>query len=362
MQKLRIMRASNGGYTRIENAFLDKYLKTASGDQFKVYLYIMRHFSDSEPDFTMDVGKAADELRVDSLEIYQAIQFWSSKEELSCDVVMPEKPGIKEIRPKAGETFDDIFGNEKPIEASSDVDPEEDFQDMVNTISVYLGIPVMPRDMFMFLSNCKYFYGFETELIEYMAEICRDNNIEKPLPYMRSIANTWVEKKITTMEQAKKYESVRNVIYKILKGFGLSGRNPVESDMTYVERWVNTYGMSEEMMLDAVRRTMTEKGKLDFKYCDGILRRWHEKGISTPDAAAQSDKEHAEKKVSRSAQKPKKPKGSFYQFEQRNYDYGGLEKTLLTEGTVPTEPSVDKADLSREVLELEAQLLNMDDI
>ena len=65
-----------------------------------------------------------------------------------------------------------------------------------------------------------------------------------------------------------------------MKAFGISGRNPVEAEIAYMDKWMKEWGFSEELIGEACGRTMGAIHQPSFEYADRILERWKEKGIT----------------------------------------------------------------------------------
>lgn len=66
-----------------------------------------------------------------------------------------------------------------------------------------------------------------------------------------------------------------------MKAFGISGRNLVESEVAFIEKWTGTYGFSIELVTEACKRTMQAIHQPSFEYTDSILGNWH-KSMSLP--------------------------------------------------------------------------------
>ena len=181
-----------------------------------------------------------------------------------------------------------------------------------------------------------YFYDilqFPTDLIEYLVEYCVCNG-NKSMRYIEKVALAWAEKGVRTVAAAKdSSNSYHKDYFTILKAFGIRGRNPVNSEITYMSKWLNTYHFTTDIITEACNRTVQQVGNPSFPYADSILTNWHNKGIITLKEIKVLDEAHYKKK--NSIQKPSQSTGNssknnkFNNFDQRSYDYTELEKQLI---------------------------------
>lgn len=70
---------------------------------------------------------------------------------------------------------------------------------------------------------------------------------------------------------------------------GLGQRRPVASEEKYLLDWMEK-GFPPETVALAYDKTVFYKKQLDWRYLNGILRRWHEKGWHTPEEVEQGDR------------------------------------------------------------------------
>ena len=129
----------------------------------------------------------------------------------------------------------------------------------------------------------------------------------------------WANDHVNTIEQAKEVSVRFNCNYNtVMKAFGLS-RLPGEAERAYIDKWVNSYGMSEELIREACGRALLTVAKPDFKYTDAILSKWSKNGIRSKEQVADADRIHAAVMNSSRNSAPKQAKNQFNSFEQRNY-------------------------------------------
>ena len=154
------------------------------------------------------------------------------------------------------------------------------------------------------------------------------------------MALSWYEQNITTVAQAKCNTVFYNKnYYTVLNAYGIKGRAPAASEITFIKRWYEEYGFSSAMIIEAVNRTMDAIHQPSFDYTESILRRWFEKGVHTPEdiIAADSDYLKAKEQKAMNRENPKLPKNAavrkqnnkFNNFDSRSYDMDDLERRLL---------------------------------
>ena len=123
--------------------------------------------------------------------------------------------------------------------------------------------------------------------------------------------------------------------YTILKAFGIRNRAPVEKEAEMMDRWLNTYGFTIDLITEACQRTVSKIGQPSFQYAEGILSKWKEQGVRSMADVEQRDAEHQKRKKTASDQNaarktaPAASSNRFNNFHQREYDYQKLEEQLL---------------------------------
>ena len=60
----------------------------------------------------------------------------------------------------------------------------------------------------------------------------------------------------------------------------MGDRRPVEAEEKYIAQWMD-WGFSPEMVALAYEKTVLKKQGMDWRYLNGILRRWDKEGLRT---------------------------------------------------------------------------------
>ncbi|MCI8997200.1 MAG: DnaD domain protein [Lachnospiraceae bacterium] len=210
---------------------------------------------------------------------------------------------------------------------------QRDIRQLLFISEQYLGKTLSPSEV----STILYFYdglGFSPDLIEYLIEYCVSKN-HKSLRYMETVALSWHKKGFTTVTQAKKEGSRHSKAYfSVLKAFGIQGRNPVESEMGSIDTWMQEWGFSLELVLEACGRTMNAIHQPSFEYAESILKNWLDKQVKSLEDVKVLDAQRTKKAPKSSSPGGNGPKKAgapnrFHNFKQRDYDFSELEKKLI---------------------------------
>lgn len=116
----------------------------------------------------------------------------------------------------------------------------------------------------------------------------------------------WAQRGLFDQESASRYlrdwNVRRSAMSRYMQVLGLGDRRPVESEERYITDWMDK-GFPPETVALAYDKTVFYKKELNWRYLNGILRRWHENGWHTPEEVQQGD---AKKSAAPPDQKPDK--------------------------------------------------------
>jgi DnaD/phage-associated family protein len=103
-------------------------------------------------------------------------------------------------------------------------------------------------------------------------------------------AQEWYDREIMTLEQAEQWlrrlEERKSVIGQFQRQLKIESLSPTAQN--YLKQWMDMgYGL-EELMI-AGDRTITQTGRLHWKYMDSIVRSWNTKGLHTAQEIQQGD-------------------------------------------------------------------------
>ena len=340
MTKLTLTNYALGNTTVLENEFIDQYMVKANGEYVKVYLLLLRHMN--RPDGILTVSEMADLLECTEKDVRRTLNYWKKQELLDyCE--QTEARNLEDtIRvsnlPSSTENTSAIPACEPPgtnIQQYRNRHERKEFKELMFVAEQYLGKTLSSVDIDMIT----YFYDtlhMSAELIEYLIEYCVENG-HKSMHYIRKVALSWNEQKITTVSEAKSSTVLYNKnCYSILNAYGIKGRAPAAAEIAYIRRWNDEYGFSLELILEACNRTMNTIHQPNFEYTDTILKNWleknvrHIKDIDILDANYMKEKERRKKSAGVTANVAKNSKtNKFNNFNGRSYDMDSLERRLV---------------------------------
>lgn len=369
--QLSLHNGSACGVTIISNIFLDYYMPRANGEFVKIYLYLLRCLGSGSQELTLDA--VADRFRCTETDILRALRYWEEERLLAIsgnvstltsvdflEPVLPKGAALsvsgdtgsgesaaassalreagctasseeKSARKESAREPDAYSGTLSPDRIRKLKENEEVIQ-LLFIAEQYLGKTLSPSET----SRILYFYqelNFSADLLEYLIEYCVSKG-SKSIRYMEKVALAWHEAGIHSVSMARKETSAYHKNYfTILKAFGISNRNPVPSEIEVMNHWIQDYGFSMDIITEACSRTVSQTGKVNFRYADGILSRWKEKGVRHLTDIQALDTLHRQAQADKAEQKVRKSSASnkFNNFHQRDYNFEELEKQLLNQ-------------------------------
>lgn len=356
MCKLLLDRGSFADFTSVSNVFIDEYMPNANGEFVKIYLHLLRLLNGTSAlSCELSTETIADYFNLLDSDVMRALQFWANEKLLSLSfnlegqlsgIVMEPVVSKKVISMKQNELLKEASGEtfSAPIPENCGViipakkrytpsqishfAEDDRIKHLTFLAQTYLGKPLTSGDINSLLYMLNEL-NFDIDFIEYIMETCISSGC-KTLSRIEKKAVEYAKKEITTIEEAKQYENLRLAIYKsIYKIFGLTPKTPIKKEVSYITRWSDEFGFSDEIILEACNRTMEHTHTGSFQYTDKILTNWHENNAHSMDAIEKLDMEHSSK-----VQETFKPKTVTHSkkvksFEQRTYDYGDLEQKLI---------------------------------
>ncbi len=339
MTKLTLTNYALGNTTVLENEFIDQYMVKANGEYVKVYLLLLRHRN--RPDGMMSVTEMADILECTENDVRRALKYWKKQELL--DYAEAEKLHTEaQTKPEQPDPVPDHTASVSLSEPSGtniqqyrSRHERKEFKELMFVAEQYLGKTLSSVD----IDTITYFYDalhLSAELIEYLIEYCVENG-HKSMHYIRKVALSWNEQKITTVSEAKSSTVLYNKnCYSVLNAYGIKGRAPAASETAYIRRWNEEYGFSLDLILEACNRTMNTIHQPNFEYTDTILKNWldknvrHRKDVDALDINYIKEKERRKKSAGKTAAVSKSGKNNkFNNFSGRSYDMDSLERRLV---------------------------------
>lgn len=255
----------------------DRLLKLDSGDAALLYLHLMRHGT------TQNLRWPEDRLRT-------ALEQLKSQG-LAPAQLAPEPPPVPEAPPPEYATED--------INAALS-DRASAFPALCDEVERRLGKKLSASDLKTLYTLFDYL-SLPAEVILLLVGWCTDEMERKygpgrkpSLPLIRREGNIWASRGVDTIERAEdhiaKMTRLRSREAEVLRLLDIPPRPLVEREKTYIAAW-DDMGFEDEALRMAYERTVMKKQSMDWGYMNGILRRWHEKGLHTAAAIQAGDRD-----------------------------------------------------------------------
>lgn len=372
--------------TVLSNVFIDEYVKDANDAQLKVYLFLVRKMQAGEP---VSISDMADRYNHTEKDILRALCYWEKRGVLAL-TLSPEKT-LTQIRllPLAAPSSGSVISEAGPTSpatlmasvqaASSDgltasvqaappdslvasaqssdsgvsvpltlsrqsagptpvfekpaytLDELRSFQQQENTAQLifiaeqYLGRTLSPSDMKSILFFTDRLH-FSDDLIDYLLQYCVERG-KKDFRYIEKVAIAWAESGITTPADAEGHVSRYDKnVYSIMNALGKTNP-PARNELAYIQRWIQEFGFSLDIILEACGRTVLATDRHRFAYADSILSAWHKAGVHHISDIAGLDTSFQKERASRPAKSGSA--AEYNRFMHSSYDFDALEEALL---------------------------------
>lgn len=313
-------------YTPVSNVFIDNFMAKARGEYVKVYLLGLKYCVSGEAGFNSTI--IASSLSLLETDVMNAWNYWNDEGVIK---LLPiDNIGNYKIEFLDLVKMPDI--NSKSIDLLKELD-NSSIKDMLQDIEKILGRPLSPKEMTTYLSWQKDF-NFSPELILLLIEYCISKG-KSDYRYIEKIAMAWNDNKITNIDEAqnyiKKHEDKWINIRKILTYLGIKSGEVMKPQEELLEKWLNTYNFSFEIIRKACDICFERLNRADFKYIDGILNSWYKDKIKTLEDIEIRDKKRINHKsiTKEPYNKSYNKVNKFNDYDQRSYDFDELERKLL---------------------------------
>lgn len=320
----------------VPSKIVDEGLKFSDGVKLKVLLYVLRN-SDKE----LSEDEISKVTGVNVTDIPEALDYWVSFGVLTKSentYTYPEKTADeasdknnsdieytsvsvsenktkteqvlieKEEEPEHKQRFT-VTRPQKPdyVFTSQRLADDEELALLVNEAQSAFGKTLSNSDiatLLMLKDTCGLPLDVILMLIQYCISIGKGN-----MRTVEKIGIGWADDGIYTLEAADNKirmikQSSKNFAI-ISSAFGLSNiGSPTKKQLEYGDKWVGEWKFSPEMLREAYERCVDTKGVMNFKYIDGILKRWNANGINNTNDLITFEKlssKQADKKKSNSS-------------------------------------------------------------
>lgn len=256
----------------------DRLFKLDSGDAALLYLYLLRH------------GGTAG-LKWPDARLQGALEGLRSLGLAPGEVLPAPEPPAPEPPPPE-------YSTEDITQALAD--ESSTFPALAGEVERRLGKRLSAAD----LKNLYTLYdhlALPTEVILMLVGWCIEETARKygpgRKPFLSQIRKegfSWARLGIDTIERAEeriaKLTRLRSRESEMLRLLDITPRPLVQREKDYIAAW-DEMGFDNEAIRMAYERTILKKQSMDWGYMNGILRRWHEKGLHTAAAVRTGDRD-----------------------------------------------------------------------
>ena len=255
----------------------DRLLKLDSGDAALVYLCLLRHGSAKGLKWTDTRLQAAlDQLRKQGM--------------APAELPAPE-PVVEEAPPPDYSTQDIAQALE---------DQSSTFPALAGEVERRLGKRLSSSDLKSLYTLYDHL-ALPAEVILMLVGWCIEEVSRKYGPGRRPFLSqirkegfAWARRGVDTMERAEDHIARLTRLHsreaEVLRLLDISPRPLVQREKDYIAVW-DEMGFDDESIRMAYERTVLKKQSMDWGYMNGILRRWHEKGLHTAAAVRTGDRD-----------------------------------------------------------------------
>lgn len=258
-----------------------RLLEKGDGDAALLYLALLRHHGNVPP------RSLAGELRWDRPRIEAAERTLRDLELIA--------PAAEELPPEPAD--------ERPAYQREDIadrlEKSAEFRGLTAEVEKKLGKRLTTPDVGILLGLTDYL-GLPSDVIYLLVCHCVERVQRRygpgRRPGMKQIekeAYAWARMGIDTQVEAaaylKKYADRQETLPAYMRALQLGDRLPAPSEEKYLTAW-QEMGFPPETVAIACDKTILKCHELKWAYCNGILKRWHQAGLHTPEEVEAGDR------------------------------------------------------------------------
>jgi DnaD/phage-associated family protein len=290
--------------------FFTEYLFGATGNQVKVYLYLLFLAKNGREAKIADVAKI---LNIPFKEVEESIKYWVDEK-----LITPKSNGyiinnIQEIElnklysVRATMSAKDIGQSEKNKYRTQAI------ENINNTYFNGLMSTSWYADIEMWFKK----YGFDEQVMITLFGYCY-NKSALHRNYIQAVANAWNSNNIKSYNDLELYEEKMDKLKLVCKAISKKLRltRPLtEFEEDKVKKWSVEFGFGTEILELALKKT-TSKANFSFDYIDKILVDWNDRNLKT---VADIENYLATQKQQNKNIKELQKKVGYFNYEQREY-------------------------------------------
>lgn len=350
MAKLKLTTDNHSSSISVPSWFIHDYMPSAMGGYVKVYLYLLTAYYERTELLTIEDTAAL--LSMLSSEVISALEYWQSENIIKFNAFSEEdfEVSFTFISPTNSVVSEDIIGedvkkakDETPIKATPYIQqtrpnysPSElsiylqdsQVQQLYRMAEQSLGRLLSSSDQQILFGLYDWLH-MPLDLIEYLLDYCATKG-HTSMRYIEKTAIAWLNDGVNTLEQAKIRSNTDKLYFKILSEVGLGTQNITQVQKEFIQKWLNTYKLSLEIIIEGCRRTSAQTKNPSLNYLDTIFTSWHKNKVTSLDDIKKLDNAFVTKQTQTPGRGPNNKsvikKTAFNSMQGRDWDFTELEK------------------------------------
>lgn len=291
------------GMVAVPKKVATDYIKLASEYQLKALLLIL---SNNVPCDSKYVAKVLGCTEADATDF---LEFWVEEGVLSCDGVVNAQPpaestAVVELPKKEAKAVKVKEAIPVPKLNPSDIVTmcrnNRELTELIHHAQEVFGRTISHIEQELVINMVTY-YGLPCDVVLVILEYYKTEKAKGRAigtSYIGTMAKNWSEEGIVTLEAAderlRMLEASDRLWSEIVAVSGIKHRNPTIKQREMINRWSEDFDMQMITIACDIMKENTDKPTL--KYVDSVLKNWKKKGIFTPEAVAEEEKEFHSKK------------------------------------------------------------------
>lgn len=261
--------------TSISNLFFNTFLKDASGDDIKVYLYT---YYLCQEKVAMTKEDLCTNLRMQSEQIDKAIGYWINAgliELRDGDIIFndPDSLTLKNIiSVKQPEVIDPEM---HLVELNRNPEIKEMFRQADYIVRRQL-VPEEKKRLIGWLEN----FNMSPDIILHAISYAYDEKQIQHLDYVEGILRRWYDRGYTTLDEIIDNTNDTSTTYELVrKALNFKQSQMTEAVKSMIDSWKIELGFSDDIIALACAQTVNIS-EPNVKYVDAVLRAWKAEGVT----------------------------------------------------------------------------------
>ncbi len=254
--------------------FVDEYLRDANAIYVKVYIYALRlSYAEGE---SFSLSRIAKDTGVLETDVINALEYWDTRGVVR--FVKKDDDYFLEFNPASdNKDSSQTAASQKPVysarEIGSAIKENAELAEMYKVAESIIGKPLSPSEVKMLYSFYDYL-SLPSDVVLTIVEHCASLG-KVNVRYMEKVAISWAESGINSFKAAQehldKMKAQNDRLNGIKKILQISGRNFTDSEMKYVNDWLDNLKATEEQIKEAYDTTIMNTSKLSYPYMNKVL-------------------------------------------------------------------------------------------